>query len=215
MSIVHSSQIESSALFLCCIALSFLKAVNDYLFGMLLAVVLIKVNPFLQSKKLRNLKAFSVFNSLVWECGKYFFKKTFRAAPKEIVGVSFVQRHLVDIKCLWWCSQLLSNHLWEKYRDLLSGGSASLLPPLPKKSSPWWNWFVSLFQSNGVIAQQLSVCWIVKTCFWGQCQPLWPLWTVTWVRIAGIRPLILWWLCLSIDFFITEDVGPFVSLLSM
>lgn len=132
---------------------------------------------------------------------------------RKLARVGFVQRHLVDIKFLWLCIRLLSNHLCKKYRDLLIGGSAYFQKK--KKSSHWWNWFVSLLHSNGVIAQQLSVCWIVKICFWGQCQPLWPLWTVTWVRIAGINPLILWWLRLSIDFFITEDVRPFVSLLSM
>lgn len=75
VSIVHFSQIESNALFIHCIALSFLKSVNGYLFRMLLTVVLIKIYPFLQSTKLRNLKAFSLFYSLVWECEKYLFKK--------------------------------------------------------------------------------------------------------------------------------------------
>lgn len=155
----------------------------DYLLILLPTWALIKIHPFLQSKKWE-FKSISFFSNLVWIHEKRV-SQTFRAIPKEVVGVSFVQRHSVDRKCLWWCTRLLSHHLCEKCGSV--DWRTCLFSPPPPKSSPWWNWFVSLFQSNGVIAGQLSACWIVKNCFWGQCQPLWPLWTVTWVRIAGIR----------------------------
>lgn len=124
---------RKQCIFICCIVhrLSRNWLMIIYWHCCLLWLVLIKIYSFFQSKKWRNLKVFLLFNNLVWIWEKYLCK-TFRAVPKEIVGVSFVQRHFVDIKCLWWCTQLLSNHLCEKCKDLLIDGSASSPPP-PKK----------------------------------------------------------------------------------